>query len=252
MCQQCANVSPSLHPRLSRRRFLSLASTGALGLGLLGVGLGTRSLFASPAGAPPKPGNVMTPDAAWQRLREGNLRYTQGASRKLDFATDRHALTGGQNPFAAILSCADSRVTPEFAFDTGLGDLFVVRVAGNVVDDDAVASFEYAFEHLGTPLLVVLGHEKCGAVGAAVKAVKERAEMPGHLPHLLSHIRPAVSNVLDKPGDLVANAVRENVLLNIENLKKATPILSHLVEEKKIRIVGGVYKLENGEVEWVS
>ena len=169
-----------------------------------------------------------------------------------DFATEREALTGGQNPFAAILSCADSRIAPEYAFDTGRGDLFVVRLAGNFLNDDGLASLEYGVKFLGIPLLVVLGHEKCGAVDAALKVVKDNAALPGHLPGLVERIRPAVQTAMGKPGDALENAIRENVLLNVANLKAATPIVKEFVEEKKVRVVGGIYKLGDGRIDWID
>ena len=202
--------------------------------------------------AKPKPQNVLSPAAALQRLKQGNKRYVEGEMKRHDFASERGALAGGQNPFAGILSCADSRIAPEYAFDTGRGDLFVVRVAGNFANKDGIASFEYAVEFLGTPLLVVLGHQKCGAVDAAIKTVKENAQLPGHLPGLAREIRPAVEDVLNKPGDLLENAIRENVKLNVEALKNAGPVLSKAVKENKIQVVGGVYDLATGHVDWIA
>ena len=118
------------------------------------------------AEAPPKPQNVVSPDEALDLLMKGNARYVAGVSRRHDFKNEREALVGGQNPYAGILSCADSRIAPEYAFDSARGDLFVGRVAGNFANDDLIASFEYAAAILKTPLFVVLGHERCGAVRA--------------------------------------------------------------------------------------
>ena len=244
MCTQCGNPSVNHAPVWSRRNFLKIAGGVAAGLALPG-----RMLLA--AGETPKPENVISPDEAIERLKKGNRRYVDGLMKRHDFLAEREALVGGQNPFAGILSCADSRVSPEYAFDTGLGDLFIVRVAGNFADEEAVASFEYAVKFLGTPLLVVLGHEKCGAVDAAIKTFKDGAQLPGHLPQLVEHIRPAVEAALPEPGVLLDNAIRENVLLNVENLKTATPIISQYLAQNKIRVIGGVYKLSDGHVEWV-
>ncbi len=246
MCTSCGQptlVHPPLH---SRRDFFKLAGAAALA-----TTLGTRFLQAA-SDTPAKPQNVVSPDEALKLLHEGNDRYVNGVMKRHDFATEREALAGGQNPFAGILSCADSRVAPEFAFDTGRGDLFVVRVAGNFINDDALASFEYAVKFLGTPLLVVLGHEKCGAVDAAIKAVRDGATLPGHLPILVENIRPAVQATVDQPGVLLENAIRENVVLNVERLKKATPIISQFVDEGKVRVVGGIYRLSDGRIDWVS
>jgi len=245
MCAICGNPSLNHAPIYSRRGFLKLVGGATAGAALSG-----RALFA--AGETPKPQNVLSPGEALDRLKQGNERYVAGVMKRHDFSSERGVLAGGQNPYAGILSCADSRVSPEYAFDCGRGDLFVVRVAGNFADEDGIASFEYAVKFLGAPLLVVLGHENCGAVSAAIKTVKDGAEMPGHLPQLVEHIRPAVQAALPEPGDLLDNAIRENVLLNVETLKTATPILSRYVEENKVRVVGGIYKLKDGRIEWLS
>jgi len=216
----------------------------------MGLALPGRALFA--AGEIPKPQNVLSPEEALRRLRQGNERYVQGVMKRHDFSAERSALAGGQNPFAGILSCADSRIAPEYAFDSGRGDLFVVRVAGNFLNEDVLASFEYTVKFLGTSLLVVLGHDKCGAVDATIKTVKDGAELPGHLPYLAQRIRPAVEAALSEPGDLLANSIRENVILNVKKLKEASPIISQSVEEGKVHVVGGIYKLDDGKVDWLS
>ena len=244
MCLFCGNPSLNHAPGYSRRGFLKLVGGATAGMALSG-----RALFA--AGETPKPQNVLSPADALDRLKKGNERYVAGVMKRHDFGTEREALAGGQNPYAGILSCADSRVAPEYAFDSGRGDLFVVRVAGNFAEEDGIASFEYAVKFLGTPLLVVLGHDSCGAVSAAIKTVKDGAELPGHLPQLVEHIRPEVQAALPEPGDLLENAIRENVLLNVEKLKTATPILSQYVADNKIRVVGGIYKLTDGHIEWL-
>jgi carbonic anhydrase len=244
MCAICGN--PSLHhaPIYSRRNFLKLVGGATAGAVLSG-----RALFA--AGETPKPQNVLSPDDALRRLKKGNERYVEGMMKPQNFAAERRAVSTGQNPYAGILSCADSRVAPEYIFDSGLGDLFIVRVAGNFAEEDGIASLEYAVKFLNTPLLVVLGHEKCGAVDAAIKTVKDGAELPGHLPHLVEHLQSAVKNAMSEPGDLLANAIRENVRLNVEALKTASPILSQYVGENKVRVAGGVYKLKDGSIDWL-
>ena len=245
MCAICGNPTVTHSPSFSRRRFLTLAGGAAAGLALSG-----RALFG--AGETPKPQNVISPDEALERLKKGNERYVSGVMKRHDFSAEREVLASGQNPFAGILSCADSRIAPEYAFDSARGDLFVVRVAGNFAEEDGIASFEYAVKFLGTPLLVVLGHDKCGAVDATIKTVKDGAELPGHLPHLVEHIKPAVKVAMSETGDLLANAIRENVLLNVEKLSTSSPILSQYLDEKKIRVVGGVYKLKDGSIDWLS
>ena len=203
------------------------------------------------AGETPKPQNVLGPDESLERLRAGNQRYVSGVMKRHDFESERSALAGGQNPFAGVLGCADSRIAPEYAFDSGRGDLFVVRVAGNFLNEDAVASFEYAVQFLGTRLLVVLGHDKCGAVDAAIKRVKDDADLPGHLNHLVASIKPAVEKALPAPGDLLANAIRENVRLNVEKFATEGTLIGKAVAEGRVRVVGGIYRLATGHVDWI-
>lgn len=257
MCLACGNPSAdhasSTRPPIGqfpRRHFL----------GLLGAGLAAAavpSLRAAPPAAPAKPQNVLTPDQALERLIAGNRRYVNGTMNEHDFAAEREALAGGQNPFAAILSCADSRIGPEFAFDASRGDLFVVRVAGNFLSNEGLASLEYTTAVLGTPLIVVLGHEACGAIDAAIKVVTEGAKLPGHLPGLVRHLKPAVKAVTTfepinprEPGELLAQVTEENVTLNVERLKSAGPVIEPLVETGKVKVVGAVYRLATGQVDF--
>jgi carbonic anhydrase len=244
MCRRCAD--PLHRIPMPRRDFLTL--TGAA---MVGLAMSRRALAAAPK-APPKKENVLSPDAALARLMKGNERYVDGVSRRHDFKHEREALVGGQNPFAGILSCADSRIAPEFAFDTGRGDLFVCRVAGNFLDTDVLASFEYAVQVLNTPLLMVLGHRSCGAVDSTIKSIRDGTTLPGHLPALVEALSPAVKQTQGKPGDALDNAIKENVRLNVERLKTATPIIEMFVSEKKVRVVGAVYNLEDGEVKLLS
>ena len=162
-------------------------------------------------------------------------------------AARQRELTSGQSPHAIILSCADSRVAPEIILDQGLGDLFDVRVAGNVAGDPELASIEYAAEHLHTPLLVVMGHQKCGAVTAAA----ESGEAEGHLPSLLAMIRPAVASARGRPGDLIDNAVRINVENVVQQVCTSKPLLAGLVEHGELTVVGAVYSLDTGKVTWL-
>jgi carbonic anhydrase len=244
MCKLC-EADGTAQARQSRRRFLT--SFGAVtGLALAGPAL------AKDVKAPPKPQNVVSPDEALALLQKGNQRYVDGVARRHDFTREREVLVSGQNPFAGLLSCADSRVAPEYAFDSGIGDVFVCRVAGNVADDEVVASFEYAVSHLGTPLIMVLGHESCGAVDAAIESVKADASPPGHLPSLVARIAPAVKATAGQAGDPLANAVRQNVVNNVAVLKGASPILDAAVTQNKLRIVGGIYRLGTGRVELLA
>ena len=169
MCKLCG----SPHHHLSRRSLMAGAGAAFAAAALTSP----RSWAAEPPaeGAP----NAISPDVALQRLMEGNARYAANAPNERDFSAGRAARAGAQFPIAAILSCSDSRVVPDLVFDQSPGDLFVVRLAGNFLDDDGLASLEYAVKFLGAPLLVVVGHTNCGAVAAAVKVVTERAELPG-------------------------------------------------------------------------
>ena len=200
---------------------------------------------------PPKPENVLSPDAALKRLLKGNERYVEGESRRHEFKREREALVAGQNPYAAILSCADSRIAPEYAFDSGRGDLFVCRVAGNFASDEVVASLEYAVAVLATPLILVLGHDRCGAVDAAIKSLKDGTTLPGHLPSLVTALAPAVKAVSQQSGEALSNAIRQNVIDNTAHLKSATPILSAAVEQNKLKVVGGIYRLKDGRVDMI-
>jgi carbonic anhydrase len=245
MCERCADMTNGM-TELARRSVLKIAAVAAAGLAL------APHAFAANAKAPAKPQNVLSPDAALQRLIRGNGRYIEGVSKRHDFKHEREALSAGQNPFAGILSCADSRISPEYCFDVARGDIFVCRVAGNFASDDMIASFEYAVEVLSTPLIVVLGHDACGAVDATIKSIKDNTTLPGHLPALVAALTPAVTAVQSEPGDILANAIRRNVVLNVEKLKSATPILKRAVDDKRIRIVGGIYKLATGQVEFMA
>ena len=245
MCERCLDAAAGRGP-VARRSILKLAALAAAGLAL------APPAFAAKAKAPPKPENVLSPDAALQRLMRGNNRYVEGVSKRHDFKHEREPLSTGQNPFAGVLSCADSRIAPEYCFDVARGDVFVCRVAGNFANDDIVASFEYAVAVLNTPLIMVLGHDGCGAVDATIKSVKDGTTLPGHLPALVAAIKPAVEAVKDQSGDMLANAIRRNVALNVEKLKAAGPILKAAVDDRKIRVVGGIYKLASGSVELVA
>jgi len=243
MCEMCRqNSIERFEP--SRRRVLG-AAVSTMGL-LLASAAGAKEMKA-----PPKPQNVLTPAASLERLRKGNARYVEGVSLRHDFKHEREALAGGQNPYAAVLSCADSRIAPEYAFDSGRGDLFVCRVAGNFANSESVASLEYAVAELGTPLILVLGHDACGAVSATIKSLKDNTTLPGHLPSLVEGIAPAVKAVSGQTGDTLANAIRQNVIDNVSKLSSATPILSAAVEQNKLKVVGGIYRLKDGRVEMV-
>jgi carbonic anhydrase len=190
----------------------------------------------------------VSPEEALKRLREGNARFVAGHMTHVapkDVASALHNLATGQTPFAVIVGCSDSRVAPEIVFDEGLGDIFVIRTAGEVVDDAALGSIEYAVEHLGSPLIVVLGHERCGAVTAAVAG----AHAPGHIATLLKAIEPAVEQTKGMPGDPVENAVRAQAINVAKQLREAEPILAERVRSGKLKIVAARYDLDTGKVD---
>jgi carbonic anhydrase len=242
MCRICRKDSHHAFVPTRRNVLLGVAATGLFW---------ANAAHAKEAKAPPKPENVMSPDASLKRLMEGNQRYVGGIARRHDFKHEREALVGGQNPYAAILSCADSRIAPEYAFDSGRGDLFVCRVAGNFASSEMVASLEYAVAVLGAPLVLVLGHESCGAVDATIKSLKDGTTLPGQLPSLVTAIAPAVKAVSGRAGDVLANATRQNVIDNVAKLSAATPVLNAAVEQGKLKVVGGIYRLGDGRVEMV-
>jgi carbonic anhydrase len=239
-------VKATFENGFARRDFLKCVGAAAVGIALSRV-----AFAAEPGKPPPKPENVISPDAALERLMSGNARYVEGVAKRHDFKAEREVLVGGQNPFAAILSCADSRIAPEYAFDAARGDLFVVRVAGNFANDDMIASLEYGVAVLNVPLIMVLGHGSCGAVDATVKSVQDGTQLPGHMQSLVRAITPAVSVARSMPGNLLDNSIKENVVLNVQTLQVATPILSKAVEAKKLRIVGAIYNLATGKIDVV-
>jgi carbonic anhydrase len=185
------------------------------------------------------------PEAALRKLESGNQRYLSShPARPHQDAARRAEVAGGQHPHAAVLSCADSRVPPELIFDEGLGDLFVVRVAGNVVTPEVLGSIEYAVEHLGCSLVLVLGHKRCGAVQAALSGGRE----PGAISSLIKAIQPAIGSVKGKPGDTLDLAVRANVQRAVGQLKSAKPVLSEHIRKGALRVAGAVYDLDTGAV----
>lgn len=182
-----------------------------------------------------------------KKLMDGNRRFVSETYDRGDIGPGRRAeISKGQRPFAVIVDCSDSRVVPEFIFDQGLGDLFVIRTAGNIVDDIAIGSVEYAVKHLGVRLVLVLGHDDCGAVKATVAGGKAE----GHIDAILQAIRPAVAVAMQKPGNLLDNAIAQNVDMVINRLQSAQPILAQALQTGDVRIVGGVYHLKDGSVDW--
>ena len=185
---------------------------------------------------------------ALEQLIEGNKRYVEGDLRHPH--TDlswRDSLQNAQHPFAVILSCADSRVVPELLFDQGLGDLFVIRVAGNVAKDKVFGSMEYAVKFLNCKLIVVLGHENCGAVHASIGD----SDPGGHIGSIIEKIKPAVYMAKRMEGDHLTNSVKVNAQITAEEVKESKPILSDAVKTGGLMVVPAYYKLTSGEVEWI-
>lgn len=192
---------------------------------------------------------VSEPTNPVERLIAGNARFVAGASLHLrDDPARRTAVAAGQKPFAVIVACADSRVAPELLFDQGLGDLFVVRCAGNVVDDLALGSIEYAVEHLGAATIVVVGHERCGAVTAAL----EGGHLPGHIAKLVEAIRPNLGDLPERGKAAVDEGVRANAAAVAEQLEACEPILSEFAHAGKLRILAARYDLDTGAVEFLT
>ena len=201
--------------------------------------------------APGVPVVQVDPETALRRLLDGNRRFTSNREIHPNESAQRRIMLGlaGQHPYAIVLSCSDSRVPPEMVFDAGLGDLFVVRVAGHVVDDAVIGSIEYASEHLGSKLLVVLGHEKCGAVQAAIDNQRD-----AHLRFLVDAIQPTVAKVKARtpptdPRSLSDLVVWANVIEAMTTLETSEPVLAKMVREKRLKIAGGVYHIETGRVQ---
>ncbi len=191
-------------------------------------------------------GGHASPEAALQRLIDGNARYVAGhAVHPNQSVARRVEVVAGQEPFAVIVTCSDSRVAPELYFDQGIGDLFVVRDAGNVLNDHVIGSIEYAVEHLHASIVLVVGHEKCGAVAAAIAG--GRAE--GRIGTIIEAIRPAVKETRNQAGDKTDNAIRGNARRVAKTLAVTTPILSHAVQTGEIKIFAARYDLSSGRVE---
>lgn len=205
---------------------------------------------AAPAAHGAHAPSAVTAEDALARLKAGNRRFASGRSRVHPYPKEVRASAGEQHPFAAVLACMDSRVGPELVFDQGIGDLFSLRVAGNVADDDALAGLEYATKVSGAHLIVVLGHTHCGAVQGACDGVTL-----GHLPGLLAHIKPAVdaAAVSLPPGDerLVDRAARENVLLELRTIREKSPVIADLERHGEVRLVGALYDVETGKAEFL-
>jgi carbonic anhydrase len=210
--------------------------------------LAATALAAVPRALRAMPNNI-SPSTALQRLMEGNARYVRNQIDVKDFSAGRAARAQAQYPIAAILSCADSRVAPEFIFDRDPGELFVCRVAGNYMNVDILASLEYGVEVLGAPLIMVLGHTNCGAVKAVLQYEKDRKPLPGHLQMLLDAVSPGVVEAMRQgPTDQLDHAIEANVRHNAQRIRQAHPVIAKAVVEKRLDVVSAVYELATGEV----
>jgi carbonic anhydrase len=226
--------------RLDRAAFL------AGSLAAIGAGFCDTAFAAEPATS------TVPPEQLLKRLMAGNKRFVNNDLPKLTEVTEkRELLVNSQAPFATILTCADSRVIPNFVFVQGVGDLFVARVAGNFPDDLVTGSIEYALEHLGTHLIMVLGHQNCGAVTAVYSAIETHETLPPHLTEIQELIAPGIAGVVKRKGSL-DEAISANVRAAVANLKSTSPAISKGIADGKVLVVGGVYRLASGEVTLIS
>jgi carbonic anhydrase len=216
----------------------------------IAAGLLSANQFAQAADPTHSDQPSVAPTEAISKLKEGNGRYTSGNLQHPGQTTERRTeLANTQHPFAAILSCSDSRVPPEIVFDQGLGDLFIVRVAGNVINDEGLGSLEYTVDHLGTRLILVLGHQSCGAVDAAKKTIAAKGKAPGHIQSLVTAIKPAVEAT---GKDDLETTIKANVKNVVQALRSSTPILKAEVDSGKIQVIGGYYSLDTGAVTFLD
>ncbi len=235
-------------PDLNRRQMLGAAAT--VGAVATVAGAGVR-----PVSAAVTTGSGLTPDQALARLREGNARFLADDVPGADISARRRLqIAKGQTPFAALVGCADSRVGPEYLFGTGLGDLFIVRTAGNYVDDAGFGSLAYAVAELKVPLIVVLGHEKCGAVAASNAVVNDNAQLPPSLLRMVQPILPASIDAKARQSageDLLDRAIHLNVSRVASALRQTKdPLLATPLADKSLRVVGAYYDLDTGAVDF--
>ena len=216
----------------------------------IGVSLLSANQFARAADPAHSDQPSVAPAEAISKLKEGNGRYTSGNLQHPGQTTERRTeLAKTQHPFAGIVCCSDSRVPPEIVFDQGLGDLFIVRVAGNVINDEGLGSIEYTVDHLGTRLILVLGHQRCGAVDAARETIAAKGKAPGHIESLVTAIKPAVEATAKDDLDATIKANVKNV---VQALRSSTPILKPKVDSGELRVLGAYYSLDTGAVSFLD
>lgn len=240
MCYVCDQQG-----RASRRGFLNLAAMGTMA----GLAMSAGSAFA--AGGPT---TSVTADEALAKLKAGNEKYVKGPELcAVQLNAQRDHVAKGQTPWATIVSCADSRVPPELLFGgLGVGELFVARNAGNMVDTATMGTIEYGSGVLGVPLIVVLGHERCGAVAAACEVVEKNTKFPASIGPMVNAIVPAAMAVKGKPGDFVDNAVRESAMRTAKQIASTSSIVSDLIKKGKVKVLAGRYDLDDGKVEFFA
>lgn len=230
---------------VDRRGMLAMTGVG-LPAALAGMSMAAPVAFAAQGKRP------TSPDESLAALKEGNARYVAAPELTIPKLTEQRAQAAeGQAPWASIVSCADSRVAPEVVFGgMGPGELFVARNAGNLVDTGTIGSIEFGAAVLGSPLIVILGHSRCGAVQAACDVVTENATFPGSIGPMIDPIVPAALAVRDRPGDFLANTIRESALRTARRLTTASSILSDLLKAGKLKIVAAEYELGTGKVDF--
>jgi carbonic anhydrase len=238
MCFACHGFT------LSRRHFFSLAAAS----------FSATALFSGPPAFAAGTATNVTADEAIVRLKAANEKYVSAPELcSVNLSKQREQVARAQTPWATILTCSDSRVPPELLFaDLTLGELFVARNAGNIVDTDTMGTIEYGAEHLGIPLVVVLGHERCGAVTAACAVVEKHEQFPGSIGPMVNAIVPAAKAVYGKPGDFVDNAVRESVKRTAVKIATKSAIVSELIKAHKVKVLTARYDLDSGRVEFLT
>jgi len=238
MCVKCHEFAPD------RRRFIALSATS----------LAVTALFGGTPGLAQTHATTVTADEALTRLKTGNEKYVNGPQLcEVDLASHREQVARAQTPWATILACSDSRVPPELLFGgLGVGELFVARNAGNMVDTATMGTIEYGAEHLGVPLVVVMGHQRCGAVSAACAVVEKHESFPGSIGPMVDTIVPNAQALHGKSGDFVDNTVRESAKRTATKVATTSPIISHLIKEKKVKVVAAYYDLDDGRVEFFT
>lgn len=238
MCLTCRRLMPD------RRQFFSLWLAG----------IATAAAVGEHPALAANDTTSVTADEAIERLKSGNDKYVSAPQVcAVDLSKQREQVVKAQTPWATILTCSDSRVLPDLIFGgVGLGELFIARNAGNIVDTDTMGTIEYGAEHLGIPLIIVLGHEACGAVTAACSVVEKHEKFPGSIGPMVNAIVPSAKAVYGKPGDFVDNTVRENAKRAAVKIATQSQIVSHLIHAKKVKIFAARYDLDSGRVEFLT